>query len=361
MIFNVSKFAAVALAAMLVAGCAAVGATGDMVKGAGIAIGKGVGAVAGATTGWGSNGDANTESQGSSRIALNSDDPDLDELGLLVYRGGLKLKSKDERFGGLSGLIVTDDGKTFLAVSDAGYWVSGKLLYRKGDLVGAREITVHPMLGLNGEEIVGKKKGDAESLIGMVGGGVLVSFERDHRIWAYDLSRGDFNAVPQVVVMPETLKMAQSNGGLEGITQLKGKSAGLLALTENTKDDAGNLTGWLVRPGNTSTLSLRTLEPFRLTDLATLPGGDVLTLERRYSPVTGVGYQIRRIDGASIEPGAILDGPILAKGANPFAVDNMEGLAVRSNSRGDLIVYIVSDDNFNPLQRTLLLSFKLRN
>jgi len=42
-----------------------------------------------------------------------------------------------------------------------------------------------------------------------------------------------------------------------------------------------------------------------------------------------------------------------------LAVDNFEGIAVRQDSNGDTLVYIVSDDNYSPLQRTLLLQFRL--
>ena len=41
------------------------------------------------------------------------------------------------------------------------------------------------------------------------------------------------------------------------------------------------------------------------------------------------------------------------------SVDNMEGLAVRQDADGRVFAYLVSDDNFNPLQRTLLFMFEL--
>ena len=49
----------------------------------------------------------------------------------------------------------------------------------------------------------------------------------------------------------------------------------------------------------------------------------------------------------------------LAQLVPPFTVDNFEGLAVFPDKRGGTIIYILSDDNFNPLQRTLLLQFRL--
>ncbi|MBT3627577.1 MAG: esterase-like activity of phytase family protein, partial [Rhodospirillaceae bacterium] len=44
----------------------------------------------------------------------------------------------------------------------------------------------------------------------------------------------------------------------------------------------------------------------------------------------------------------------------PLTVDNMEGIAVRRDGAGHTLVYLVSDDNFSVLQRTLLLMFELK-
>ena len=40
-------------------------------------------------------------------------------------------------------------------------------------------------------------------------------------------------------------------------------------------------------------------------------------------------------------------------------MDNFEGLALRRDRAGRTLLYLVSDDNFVPLQRTLLLQFRL--
>ena len=42
-----------------------------------------------------------------------------------------------------------------------------------------------------------------------------------------------------------------------------------------------------------------------------------------------------------------------------FQIDNMEGLSVHRDARGALVLTLISDDNFSPLQRTLLLQFTL--
>jgi len=42
-----------------------------------------------------------------------------------------------------------------------------------------------------------------------------------------------------------------------------------------------------------------------------------------------------------------------------FEIDNMEGLAVHRNAKGETILTLISDDNFSSFQRTLLLQFAL--
>ena len=111
------------------------------------------------------------------------------------------------------------------------------------------------------------------------------------------------------VAAPPDLSRAPRNGGLEGITLLS--DGRLLALTESFFDDAGNYRGWLIAPGDenhSEALALKPRMPFQLTDVRQLANGDLLTLERRYNPIGGVGFQMRRVAGASVGAGAVLDG-----------------------------------------------------
>ena len=67
--------------------------------------------------------------------------------------------------------------------------------------------------------------------------------------------------------------------------------------------------------------------------------------------------QIRRIAGASIGKGAVLDGDILFTGGMEYQIDNMEGMDVWRAGDGTLRLSLVSDDNKSLLQRTLYLEF----
>ena len=62
---------------------------------------------------------------------------------------------------------------------------------------------------------------------------------------------------------------------------------------------------------------------------------------------------------AAIKPGALVDGPELLVADLNQQIDNMEGLSVHRAADGALVLTLISDDNFSPLQGTLLLQFTL--
>ncbi|OUS13958.1 hypothetical protein A9Q97_04260, partial [Rhodospirillales bacterium 47_12_T64] len=58
----------------------------------------------------------------------NSAQPGM-KYGELIWRGGLSVTSSHQRFGGLSGLEISSDGKNMLAVTDKGLWFKARLGY----------------------------------------------------------------------------------------------------------------------------------------------------------------------------------------------------------------------------------------
>jgi hypothetical protein len=245
-------------------------------------------------------------------------------------------------------------------VQDIGWWLAAELRYDDaGNLVGIEKAEVAPILGSDGSPLAGEGA-DAEGLAlpagGTFGGDVLVSFERDHRVARYPLGADGFAARPVPIPMPEGLRGAPANGGLEGIVSLPGGK--LLAFTERHLDENANLVGWLAEGSDFHRLTLRREGLYAVTDLAALPGGDVLALERLYLPGLGSSMQIRRLPGPAVRPGAVLDGEVLIRLPGSHNIDNMEGLAVRKTPE-ETLLYVISDDNRNPRQRTLLQMYSI--
>jgi hypothetical protein len=114
----------------------------------------------------------------------------------------------------------------------------------------------------------------------------------------------------------------------------------------------------LVQP-TSGTFALRRSDDFDVSDCAIAPHGALLVLERRFSWARGVAMRIRSVPLAAIKPGALLEGPELIFADMGHQIDNMEGLALHRAADGAIVLTLISDDNFSPLQRTVLLQFTL--
>lgn len=285
-------------------------------------------------------------------LALNQ--PDLETVGALSYRGGVRLTSSNARFGGLSGLSVSTDGKHLVAVSDTGLWVTGTLTYdAEGRLNGLIDTKIEPLRGADGKNLIGKKPGDAESLTPLDDGGYLVSFEQNHRVLHYDAPGTPGRPI---AVALEGLRRVKSNGGLEAVEQLA--DGRVLALSEGHFVADGQLAGWLIDGDSAAAVSYPGDGYFKPTGMARLADGRLLVLERGYTAIGGVKCRVMLIE-APDAGGPITGLRELARLVPPVNVDNFEGLAVRIDEDGAVLLYIVSDDNFNPFQRTLLMMFRL--
>ncbi len=292
------------------------------------------------------------------RVALNPDEPTQTTVGALEFVGGLELWSDEADFGGLSGLEIGADGARMLAVGDHGHWVAARLIdAADGALVGVADATIHPILDDTGRPVADAWR-DAEEVARLADGRLAVSFERRHRIWLYPAGN-PAHGRGRALGVASVLAQAPYNGGVEALTALA--DGRLLAVTEKASAGDGRVQAWLIAPdgGRAEALAYAVSDGFAPTALARLADGDVLALERRYSKATGAAARLMRIDAASIVPGAVLEGRELARIEAPLNVDNFEGLAVRRGAGGETFVYLLSDDNFNSSQRTLLMQFRL--
>jgi len=84
-------------------------------------------------------------------------------------------------------------------------------------------------------------------------------------------------------------------------------------------------------------------------------------VERFFTILEGVKIRLVRLAAETLKPGATLRGAVLATLIPPVALDNIEGIAATRGINGETWIYLISDDNFSPLQRTLLLHFALKD
>jgi len=294
--------------------------------------------------------------------AFDPREPDAVRFGALEFRGGLELTSPYREFGGLSAIRVAADGEHFVSLTDKGNWLTGRIAYDvHGRPSGVTDAVMAPMLGPDGRPLAAHGWYDTES-IAQDGGTLYVGIERVNRIVRFDFGRAGVLARATPIPIPPGIAKLPNNKGLEAMAVVpKGLplAGTLIAISERGLDAAGNLKAFLIGGPSQGEFSIRRSDDFDISDCALLPAGDLLLLERKFSWWSGVAMRIRRVALAAIAPGALVDGVKLIFADMGRQIDNMEGLSVHRAAQGDLILTLVSDDNFSALQRTILLQFKL--
>lgn len=290
-------------------------------------------------------------------VELDTRDPAVGHVGRLIFRGGYALTANDPRFGGWSDLDISDDGKRLTAISDRGYWLEAAVASdARGGVAEIKDARLGYLLNLAGYRQP-SISGDAEGLSRAPDGSFLVSFERRHRVWVYPPAEPPFSALPKPLPMPaEAIRMPE-NGGIEALVRLPGGR--LLALSEELTAPDGAHVGWLGDGRSWSALAYVPGPDFKPTGAARLPDGDILVLERRFSRLSVPGARIVRVRADMIKPGVRIVGEELARIEPPLSFDNFEGIATRIGPEGEVFIYVMSDDNYFFLQRTLLLVFEL--
>lgn len=284
--------------------------------------------------------------------------PDLRQVGRLQWRGGLHLTSPDHRFGGYSGLERLPDGR-LVAVSDLGHWLVFRPVFdMDGFLVAAIDGEIEPLKDEAGRPFRRKLQADAESLRRDRDGAFLIGFERDHRLLRYAAP----GAPGKRVDTPAELASQPGNGGIESIAVWP--DGRVLLISELARTDDGDLKAWLRARGQWHDLAHAISGEHQPTDAVVLPSGDLLVLERRYGLFASQGARVIRIPAQRVVPGGRLYGEVLADWDASMTVDNMEAMAIGRGPRdspdaGAVLLWLMSDDNKNPLQRTLLMLFRV--
>lgn len=258
------------------------------------------------------------------------------------FAGGIDVISPGTPLHGLSDLKILDGD--LISVSDSGDLARARLrLDRHGRLTGLDQPRVRRLTLTDGSPITEKVDGDAEGLVITASGDLLISFERDHRIWNYGpVARP--GSRPVAVAAPDFA--FPGNDGMEGLSAGPGgwRAAG----------ESGGV--WDCSPTGCHTVvappePLLVDSDYRITGLDRDPAGTGwFVVQRRFQAPADVRARVRHMasDGSL--------GPVLIELKHPGTVDNFEGIAAVATPAGTRL-YLLSDDNFSETQRTLLLAF----
>jgi len=284
--------------------------------------------------------------------------PQHKQFGALEFVGGLVLQSKHKHFGGLSGLHIAQNGVSFLAHSDRGHWLRGKLKTDGDRVIGIESAEMAPMRGPDGRTLTARKWQDTESLA-VDGDTLYVGIERVNQILRYRLSDGlAGRGIP--IQVPNGIRKLPFNQGLEALVFVpKGMplAGSLLAISEAGLDEKGNTLAFIIGGPMPGTFTIRRTDEYEVSDAAISPTGHLVIVERYFRWISGIHLRIRAIPLSEIKPGAVAEGKVLLTADNNFDIDNMEALAITKNTSGQIVLTLLSDNNFNLFQRTILLRF----
>lgn len=280
----------------------------------------------------------------------------VETIGRLAYRGGLELRSNNPMFVGLSGIEVLDSGRV-IAISDEADWIEAQLtLDDRGYLTGFTDVRGAFMRDEHGRVLMTKQEADSEGLAQLPDGRFAVSFERTNLIRIYDLNRDGPFGMAALGPRLDGAARLPANASFEA---LAATDDGLLTAAEG--GDQPLTPMWLApldaRAPAPSRFSYPLSDGFSLTGMDRLPDGSFVALERFYAPVIGPRARLMRFSLPSHD--GVIEPELLALLEPPFPLDNFEGVSAVRMADGATRIYIVSDNNKSPRQRTLLLAFDI--
>ncbi|TPG16631.1 esterase-like activity of phytase family protein [Sphingomonas koreensis] len=287
------------------------------------------------------------------RVPLDAHDPTVRRVGRLTFLGGISLTSPDSGFGGFSSMTLERDRFTLL--SDGGNIIDFRMDSRMiPQDVHFANLPDGPGTGWE------KIDRDSESMaLDPATGDRWVGFESYNAIWRY--AKGFARA--EASVRPKTMADWPVTGGAELLVRLR--NGHFLTISETGRfphsDDREAILfdrDPTIDGQHGFRFAYRPPAGYDPSDAVELPDGDLLVLNRRFALPYNFTAILTIVSRRAIRPGAPVSGKEIARFAAPLIHDNFEALAV-TRQRGQIIVWMASDDNQSMLERSLLLKFRL--
>jgi hypothetical protein len=279
--------------------------------------------------------------------------PDIVTSPPLAFIRAWELASGHNAFGGISGLTKNRDG--FLALSDIGALVRFRITaderVRGGSIMPLPKGCLPDMR---------EASRDTESLTqDPATGQIWIGFESRNAICRTNHEGTEALAV----YAPPDMEKWRNVRGPESMIRLHD---GRFLIIAEEPPQGGDFSPALLFDRDPTDpaarrLHLRYQPPagFHPTDAVELPDGRLLVLNRRFSLPFRFASQITIVDPPTQNSDIILKGPIVATMESPGLNDNFEALALSQNG-GRTFLWVMSDDNYIPLQRTYLLLFEIK-
>ncbi|MGR3452538.1 esterase-like activity of phytase family protein [Pseudooceanicola sp.] len=237
--------------------------------------------------------------------------------------------------GGLSGLEVSVDGTSLVALSDRGTLFRGTIA-RAGETITAIRFDAGVALrGPDGQRLT-DTYADPEGLALGPDGRVYISFENQHRVLSYPPDMARATPMP----MHRAFRALQLNSGLEAMAM--DEAGRLYVVPERSGHVKRPFPVWRLEDGTwTEVFAIPRHPPYLPVGADFGPDGRLYLLERHFA---GLGFSSRVRAFELGEGGITAEEVLLETGTGTHG--NLEGLAVWQDDTGAIRLTMVSDDNF---------------
>ncbi len=294
----------------------------------------------------------------SQRVAVGDRYMGIRLLGVLrlpqVTVNGLPLRE-------LSGLAWDEDAGLLYAVSDKGMLFHLRPVFSDDRLSDVEFVTAYPLRDADGRPLRGAFI-DAEGLAIINGDNgvpndsqLVISFEERVRIARYRPDGRWLGDEPLPPPLQDSRAYADPNLALESVTI--DPQWGLLTGPEQPlRGEAPGYVPIYAQNGRRWLYPLHSAPASSLVAMESLPDGSLLTLERAFvSLLRPFVISLRRTRLLADQTLLKVENVAVFDTSDGWLLDNFEGLTQHRDHR----FFMVSDDNTNPLQSTLLVYFEL--
>jgi hypothetical protein len=275
--------------------------------------------------------------------------------------GVLQLESNpatNYRLTEFSGIAWDNDQQNLIILSDRGFIIHAKPIFNNNELIDIELLSFYQL-----EDKFGKKlrhsTSDSEGLALINSKNnqyndtrLIISFERKPRIIRYTTEGKFISNEPINNVLNDISNYKSSNKALEAVTlhkQFKVITGPERPLNSNDNSLSLHTLGdkqWLFKPYNENYGSL--------VGLTTLPNNKIIALERIFPGIfAGISNVIHLI---TLEANSLKQEILLKlQPEDGYFNENFEGISWHKKNH----FFMISDDNNNPFQRTLLIYFEI--
>ncbi len=281
---------------------------------------------------------------------LTDETTGLDTGPAVEFLAAYRLKSPDPRFGGFS--AIETDGRTLWLLSDrAVLWQASVSLDAQTGAMALGDWSADPLL----PDAADRRPLDSEALARGPDGRLYVAFEHDASLRRLTRTAAGTWATTRLHE-GRLIEVGPTNQGLESLARLSDGT--FIALAEGAGPGPDLAEGARLTEAGIERLGYRTAPGFSPVGAAAT-AAHLYVLERRVGVLSGWQARLMRTPLPAPAVAGVLEGETLLRlDAGPLA-ENYEAVAVLERSGAPTLLLLAADDNQSPLQRNLLLLFRL--